>query len=204
MSGVRTKVRAPQTSDANRASRKRKRPVMTVGRRWVAFVEEHGVVLASARGVVPNIAEAVAGEPIVGSWWAHPKGNAIFGALSSLRESRDVRWFKLLDGKITLVHRRMWPAIVRLARDGVLPLAAAADLQQEHMSSGEHRNIVTPFPAWVDDHTEDQATSLTIAEAQNALKLTACAGSSTPIGSRARRPQRSRRVPGTRGARTRG
>ena len=36
------------------------------------FVERHGVVLASARGPVPNVAEAVAGEPIRGSWWGHP------------------------------------------------------------------------------------------------------------------------------------
>jgi hypothetical protein len=159
-------------------------------------------VLASARGVVPNIAEAVAGEPISGSWWAHPKGNAIFVVLSELRESPDVRWFKLLDGKIMLVHRRMWAAVVRLARDGVLSLDAAADLQQEHRPSGEHRNIVTPFPAWVDDHTEDQATRLTTAEAQNALKLTARVGSSARIRSRARtaRRQRSRRAPGARSA----
>jgi len=33
----------------------------------IAFVEKHGVVLASARGPVPSLAEAIAGEPIRGS-----------------------------------------------------------------------------------------------------------------------------------------
>src|SRR5262249_24546026 len=84
-------------------------------RRWLEFIEKHGVVLASARGPVPSIAEAVAGEPIIGSWWAHPKGKAIFAALSEIDDCSDVRCFKLVDGKVTFVHRRMWPALVRLA-----------------------------------------------------------------------------------------
>src|SRR4030095_7234834 len=32
-------------------------------------VREQGIVLQSARGPVPNLAEYVAGEPIRGSWW---------------------------------------------------------------------------------------------------------------------------------------
>jgi hypothetical protein len=34
----------------------------------IAFVKRHGIVLESARGPVPSLAEAVAGEPIRGSW----------------------------------------------------------------------------------------------------------------------------------------
>ena len=34
----------------------------------IAFVRKHGVVLASAKGPVPNLADAVAGEKIRGSW----------------------------------------------------------------------------------------------------------------------------------------
>ena len=83
---------------------------------WVKFVEQHGVVLASARGPVPIVAEAVAGEPIVGSWWSHPKGKAIFDALSAIDDSTDIRCFKLVDGKVTFVHRQAWPALVRLGR----------------------------------------------------------------------------------------
>ncbi len=128
--------------------------------RWETFVRKHAIVLASARGPVPSLAEAVAGEPIVGTWWAHPKARAIFAVLSALDDSDDVRCFKLVDGKVTLVHRRAWPALVRLARDGALPLDRVAALQQEHMPTGEHRNLVTPFPEWVDDATARAADAL--------------------------------------------
>jgi hypothetical protein len=41
----------------------------------IAFVKANGVVLESGRGAVPSLAEAIAGAPIRGSWWAHPKAN---------------------------------------------------------------------------------------------------------------------------------
>jgi hypothetical protein len=113
----------------------------------LAFVAQHGVVLASARGPVPSVAEAVAGEPIRGSWWGHARGHDIFRALSALEDVPDVLCFKLLGGKVTFVHRRLWPALVCLADEiGRDRLAA---IKQEHTDSGAHRNIVTPFPDWV-------------------------------------------------------
>jgi hypothetical protein len=133
--------------------------------KWLGFVNEHGVVLASARGPVPNLAEAVAGEPIIGSWWAHPKGNSIFAVLSAIDDSDQVRCFKLIDRKVTFVHRRLWPALVRLAQDGVLPADRVAALRQEHTPGGHHRNVVTPFPDWVDRGTSRVADALTAAEA---------------------------------------
>ncbi len=137
--------------------------------RWLKFVEQHGVVLASARGPVPCVAEAVAGQPIVGSWWAHPKGKAIFAALSELDDSDDVRCFKLVDGKVTFVHRRIWPALARLASGGVIDAGRVASIQQEHMPTGEHRNVVTPFPDWVPDDVARVATALTIDDARAQL-----------------------------------
>lgn len=139
------------------------------GEHWVAFVEQHGVVLASARGPVPSVAEAVAGQPIVGSWWAHPKGKAIFAALSELDDSHDVRCFKLIDGKVTFVHRRVWPALACLAGNGVIAAERAAAIQQEHMPTGEHRNLVTPYPDWVPDDVARVAAKLTIEAARAQL-----------------------------------
>src|SRR5438067_11959720 len=104
--------------------------------RWLAFVKKHGVVLASARGPVPNIAEAVAGEPIIGSWWAHRKGKDIYRALAELDDCDDVRCFRLVDGQVTLAHRRVWPALVRLAQGGAIAPDRLASLQQEHMPTG--------------------------------------------------------------------
>ena len=71
------------------------------------------MVLQSARGPIPNLAEYVAGEPIRGSWWGHPAGRDIFAVLTHLMESPDLVATRLINGKITLVHRRLWPALVR-------------------------------------------------------------------------------------------
>lgn len=127
------------------------------------------MVLASARGPVPSVAEAVAGQPIVGSWWAHPRGKAIFAALSELDDADDVRCFKLVDGKVTFVHRRVWPALACLAHNGVIDAGRAASIQQEHMPTGEHRNLVTPFPDWVPDDVARAAAELTVEAARAQL-----------------------------------
>ncbi len=134
----------------------------------MSFVEKHGVVLASAKGPVPSVAEAIAGEPIIGSWWSHPKGQVIFDALSEIDDDVDIRCFKLIDGKVTFVHRRLWPALVRLAREGRLPAERVASVQQEHMPTGEHRNLVTAFPDWVPEEIAAAADALSteVARAQ--------------------------------------
>ena len=139
--------------------------------KWVRLVEKHGVMLASARGVVPNVAEVVAGAPIIGGWWAHPKGKAIFAALSEIDDSDDIRCFKLIDGKITFAHRRVWPALVRLGRDGAVATDKLAAVQQEHMPTGEHRNFITPFPDWVDDATAKASDKLTLAAAKKLVAI---------------------------------
>jgi len=160
LSGARR--RAPRRGGARPAGR-------APANRWLRFVEQHGVVLASARGPVPCVAEAVAGQPIVGSWWAHPKGKAIFAALSALDDADDVRCFKLVDGKVTFVHRRVWPALARLAAGGAIDPGRVAAIQQEHMPTGEHRNLVTPFPDWVPDDVARAATTLSLDDARAQL-----------------------------------
>jgi hypothetical protein len=187
-SGVRPKRQSARKALRRPEARGPRPPSAT---RWVRFVAKHGVVLASARGPVPCVAEAVADEPIVGSWWAHPKGQAIFAALSEIDDSVDVRCFKLVDGKVTFVHRRLWPAVARLAREGELAADAVASLQQEHMPTGEHRNIVTPYPEWVDDATALAATKLTLDDARAQLPWLAGAPSKRPSAG-PRRPRRPR------------
>lgn len=172
---TRTKVRPKAKAKAKPAKAKRSKPkprkAAARGSRWVRLVEKHGVMLASARGAVPNVAEVVAGAPIIGGWWAHPKGKAIFAALSEIDDSDDIRCFKLIDGKITFAHRRVWPALVRLGRDGAVPTDRLAAVQQEHMPTGEHRNFVTPFPDWVDDATAKAADKLTLAAAKKLVAI---------------------------------
>ena len=129
----------------------------------LAFVEKHGVVLVSARGSVPNLAEAIAGEPIKGSWWAHPKSRRIFAILEVVSESEEVLVCRLVKGKITLVHRRLWPALVRLAAR--FAPERISKVKQEHTSSGRHVNKEVPFPLWVPPEVTKQARSLSEAAA---------------------------------------
>jgi hypothetical protein len=86
--------------------------------------------LLQARGVLTERAliEAFVGAPVRGSWWGHPEGKAIFRALATLGEDKDVFICKLLEGKQTYVHRRLWPALLRLQAEASLwpPLTARA------------------------------------------------------------------------------
>jgi len=59
----------------------------------------------------------IAGPRATGSWWAHPKGNEIYRAYRRACAHRDVLAFKLIEGKVTFVHRRIWPTVLRLALD---------------------------------------------------------------------------------------
>jgi len=127
------------------------------------FVEQHGVVLEGGRGPRPNLAEAVAGEPIRGNWWGHQKGGAIFSATRAVRDCDQVLVCRLVDGKITYVHRRLWPAIVRLAE--FLDKRALAAIQEEHSPSGAHKVRAIPFPRWVPSEVRQAARNLSKEEA---------------------------------------
>ena len=111
------------------------------------FVEKHGVVLVSAKGPVPRLTEALAGEPIKGSWWAHPKSRQIFAVLQKVADSEDVLMCRLVNGKVTLVHRRLWPALVRAAQH--FSPNQLAKVWEEHTPSGRHESRKSAFPNWV-------------------------------------------------------
>lgn len=140
----------------------------------LAFIEEHGVVLVSAKGPVPRLTEAIAGERIKGSWWGHPKGQQIFAILEVVTESEDVLVCRLIKGRITLVHRRLWPALVRLAKR--FPPDQIAQVRQEHTASGRHVNKEVPFPLWVPAAVRKQAKLINEEEAIAMLGKWASAG----------------------------
>lgn len=133
----------------------------------VDFVERHGVVLQSARGPVPSLAEAIAGGPIKGSWWGHPKGREIFAASEAIAGCPDVLVCRLVDARITYVHRRVWPALVKLA--GRFPREHLAKVWNEHTPSGKHRSRRQAFPEWVPQDVLKQAGRLPLAEAESLL-----------------------------------
>ena len=132
----------------------------------LAFVRQHGVVLVSAKGAAPRLTEAIVGEAIKGSWWAHPKSRHIYSILGAVTESDQVLVCRLIGGKITLVHRRLWPFLVRLAkRFGPEQLAR---VREEHTSSGRHASHAVPFPQWVPPEVLAQADAV---DEQQALAL---------------------------------
>jgi hypothetical protein len=143
----------------------------------VAFVQTHGIVLESAHGPVPNLAEAVAGEPIRGGWWKHPKGKDIFAATRAVRDSSTVLVCRLVDGKVTYIHRRFWPALVRLAEK--LSKESVAAIQEDHTASGRHRVVERPFPSWVppevivaaNELSEEEAVALLGSQVVKAIPL---------------------------------
>jgi hypothetical protein len=133
----------------------------------MAALIDGGMLLQSARGPLPNVAELVAGEPIKGSWWGHPKSHAIFDELQSLNESPDVVRLRLVNGKVTLVHRRLWPALIRIA-DRLDPKQLAA-LHEEHSASGAHRVHEQPFPEWIPGDVFAAANELSSEQAWDLL-----------------------------------
>lgn len=136
-------------------------------REAIAFVERYGVVLQTARGPVPSLAEAIAGEPIRGSWWGHGKGREIFRASRAVCECPHVLVCKLVDGKITYIHRRLWPALIKLAsRFGKERLARVWD---EHTKSGAHVSRQIVFPDWVPLDVMEEAQRLSTLEAERIL-----------------------------------
>jgi hypothetical protein len=133
----------------------------------LSVLTEEGVLLESARGPVPSVAELVAGEPIRGSWWAHPSSQAIFDALNELAGCDDVVRTRLLGGKVTLIHRRVWAPLVRLAAR--LPVERLAALHEEHTPSGAHRVTEQPFPEWVPEDVMLAAQGLSEGDAAGLL-----------------------------------
>ncbi len=133
----------------------------------LSFVKRNGIVLESARGPVPNLAEAVVGRRIRGSWWGHARGKEIFWLTRAVRDSADVLVCRLVGRKITYVHRRLWPALVRLARNFARRDLAA--VREVHTASGRHEERLVPFPRWVPPAVKRAARRLAAADARAAL-----------------------------------
>ena len=134
----------------------------------LAFVRRHGIVLVSAKGPVPRLTEAIAGESIKGSWWAHSKSHQIFAILQKLADSPDILVCRFIAGHVTFVHRRLWPAMVKLASH--FQPEQLARVRQEHTASGQHVNHLTAYPNWVPAEILEAAALLTTQDAEALLK----------------------------------
>ena len=133
----------------------------------IAFVRRHGVVLESASGPVPTLTHAIVGEPIRGSWWAHPRSREIFALTRAVRDNDDILVCRVVDGNVTFVHRRLWAALVRA--EGQFLRRQLARVHEAHTPSGRHVVKEIPFPKWVPDEVSAEAARLSAAVAVRML-----------------------------------
>jgi len=81
------------------------------GHAVVAAVADAGLLLLSDPKRRSAI-QILTGAPPRGSWWSHPAANRIYDILQEVEAHHDLLSTKLLSGKVTFVHRRLWPALL--------------------------------------------------------------------------------------------
>jgi hypothetical protein len=81
------------------------------------WVEQCGLVTLSPLGDLPSIVRLVAGDDATARWWSHPKGTAIFNLYQHLADRPTILVAKLVAGRVTLVHRRLWEPVLVLAQN---------------------------------------------------------------------------------------
>lgn len=81
-----------------------------------AVLERCGLLLLQDPRL-PSLAALVAGGPVKGSWWGHPAGKEIFRVAGELDDDRDVTVAKLVAGKVTFVHRRLFAALAAVGAE---------------------------------------------------------------------------------------
>jgi len=94
----------------------------------LARLKEYGLLLQTDANL-PNVCTLVTGAPVRGSWWANPRSHEIFRVNCELAEHPDVLVCKLISGKITYLHRPLWPAVIAIGR-------ARETWQMERLSPG--------------------------------------------------------------------
>lgn len=77
----------------------------------IRALKRNGLLLKQDK-VLPSVVGLLTGESLAGSWWSHPDARKIYAVLTDLDDHDDVLITKLIAGKDTLVHRRLWPALV--------------------------------------------------------------------------------------------
>jgi hypothetical protein len=102
-------------------------------KRALALLEANGFLMLQDKAL-PNLAELVAGRPISGSWWGDANGRAIFKVANEIDDHPDVLATKLVAGKVTFLHRRLWRALIVIGR--------ARELWQTERLSGSARRLL--------------------------------------------------------------
>jgi hypothetical protein len=98
---------------------------------------QHDAELASATTLL-------AGAAIAGSWWGHPLGKQLYEWLSEFEHGAGALSLKLVNGKVTYVAARLWPAVLALVAKGAAErvkglTSAGKALQKRVLAAGGAR-----------------------------------------------------------------
>lgn len=85
--------------------------IATAVRKIRTALERHGLIMLHD-AELPSVTTLVVGEPIRGSWWAHPEGSVVFHALEAI--DSEIVTAKLVAKKVTLIAPSLWPSLVAI------------------------------------------------------------------------------------------
>lgn len=78
-------------------------------------LKQNGFLLESD-AKLPSVCTLITGEALHGSWWSHPLAQVIFRVNEQLEDHKDVLITKMISGKVTFVHRKLWSELLAVAR----------------------------------------------------------------------------------------
>lgn len=82
-------------------------------RRVLSQLKKFGLLLESDPRL-PSVSTLITGSPLHSSWWSHPLAHSIFHVNGQLDDHPDVVVTKLIAGKVTFVHKKLWPEILAI------------------------------------------------------------------------------------------
>lgn len=95
------------------------------------LLEKNGLLLVSGFEI-PDVWRVVSAKPSKGSWWGSPEAHEIFSINERLSDHHDVTLTKLVAGKVTFVHRKLWRKLVAIGN-------AREDWQMKNLSPQARR-----------------------------------------------------------------
>jgi hypothetical protein len=74
-----------------------------------------GGILIESDSHLPSVTRIIVGQRLHTSWWAHPRANLIYNVLNRVHDNQDILTVRLVGGKLTLIHKKLWPAVFAVA-----------------------------------------------------------------------------------------
>ena len=163
-------------------------------------LEQHGLLLLQDKSLA-SVVGMIAGETLRGSWWSHAKAQEIFQCMERFRDDEVVST-RLAGGKVTFVHRSLWPALLAVATCGEPWQKTSAKTKGElqkrllmhgeevHTESGRHELVLRPWSEWASRYGVEKMDSVEDARAQLEAAIVKIGGQRSLLPwSRPRRPR---------------